>query len=255
MPTYTKIKGKANGEQLERLQAEVEALRKQLREAHQLATVGTLTAIVAHEFNNILTPIINYAKMAQSNPALIDKALSHATNGGNRAAKICRSLLDATSNDRNDRQTIYLAELVNETLDVMARAPDKDAITLNLNFPDDLKITTRPAELQQVLLNLLINAREAVLNKSGPRRIAVSAVVEDKHIIIRLADNGVGIVGENLEKIFQPFFSTKSKGPDRPTGYGLGLAFCRNAMSILGGDISVESTPGEGTTFTLRLPA
>ena len=242
-------------EQLARLQAEVEALRKQLSQAHRLATVGTMAAMVAHEFNNILTPIINYAKMASKNPALVGKALAQVADGGARAGDICRAILGVTAGDSGHPRDILVADLVKQTLDAMVRRPAKDRIDMQTNIPAGLKITTRPAELQQVLLNLLINARTAVLAKEGPRRIGISAERSGKFCVICVADNGVGIEPDRLEKIFQPFFSTATRSAEADSsGHGLGLAFCKKMVTELGGEIAVQSTPGKGSTFTLRLP-
>jgi len=252
LTTASKTKVETNRERLSRLEHEVEALRAQLRNAQRLATVGTMTAMVAHEFNNILTPIISYARLARKNPALVDKALTRAADGGARATHICQALLGVTRDDDRPKR-LRLLDLVRDTLDAMARKLDQDAIELQLDVPDDLEITTQPTELQQVLLNLLINARSAVMGKPGLRQIRISARSSAGQVVIRVADNGEGIPPENLEMIFQPFFSTRDSLDGESQGAGLGLAFCREMMASLNGDISVESTPGRGATFTLRL--
>ena len=241
-------------EQLTRLQGEVESLREQLRRAQRLATVGTMTAMVAHEFNNILTPIINYARLARKNPSLVDKALDRAADGGTRASDICQALLGVTRNGSAQRE-LNLVQLINETLAAMARDPSKDGIELRLDVPGDLQATARGVELQQVLLNLLVNARTALLGVSGPKRIELSAGRKGSGVVLRVSDNGAGIPPENLQRIFEPFFSTKQASHDGGSeGYGLGLAFCREMMTTMGGEISVESAPGQGTTFTLHMP-
>ena len=240
-------------EKLERLQAEVEALREQLNAARRLATVGTMTAMVSHELNNILTPIINYAQLARSNPALVDKAIDRAAEGGQRASSICKAILGISSTQQNQEMTEQnLSELLAQALEAMARDPRKDSITLNINVPGDLTLRTNRAELQQVLLNLIINARSAVLSSSGPRTIDVAASRRDGWVNITVRDNGVGIAPEHLDRIFKPFFTTKNG--DGNSGYGLGLAFCHHAVTSMGGEILVESKVGTGTTFTVRLP-
>ncbi len=241
-------------QQVERLQSEVEALRSQLRGAQRLATLGTMTAMVAHEFNNILTPIINYAQLARKNPQLVEKALSRASDGGARAATICRALLGASRAESDGPQPVRLAELLTDTLDAMARPLSKDLIELEIDVPPDLKVTTLRAELQQILLNLLINAREAAIAGNGPRWVRVTAQRELDRTLLSVADGGVGIEPENLELIFQPFFTTKTDEDSPRMGHGLGLAFCRNVLDTLGGNISVESQPGAGATFTISLP-
>jgi len=241
-------------EQLQRLESEVESLRQQLQCAHRLATVGTMTAMVAHEFNNILTPIINYAQMARKDPGLIEKALLRAADGGTRASNICRALLGLAKGHGNTTQEVDLCEIVAQVLEAMARRPEKDSIDLRIDIPEGLRCVTRPTELQQVLLNLLINARTAVLANHGERRIGISASRSDEWMTIRVSDNGKGIEPGDLERIFHPFYSADGPPKDQRNGYGLGLAFCRKIVTDLGGEISVESTPGEGSTFILSLP-
>ena len=115
---------------------------------------------------------------------------------------------------------------------------------------------TRRCEFQQVLMNLLLNARAAVLQKPMPRSIRVTAECDNSWIVVRVADNGVGIPAEIIDKIFRPFFTTKSEGGNgEHRGHGLGLAFCREIMDLLSGEISVETEVGVGTSFTLRFPA
>ena len=146
-------------------------------------------------------------------------------------------------------ETVPVAQLIEETLAAMARAPSKDDIVLIRKVPPKLRITTRPVELQQVLLNLLLNARTAVLAKAHGRSIRISAFRRNGQTFIRVADTGVGIPPENEERIFEPFFTTKNSG-----GTGLGLAVCRDIVESLNGQISVRSQPGKSTCFTIALP-
>jgi len=106
-----------------------------------------------------------------------------------------------------------------------------------------------------VLLNLLLNARAAVLEKNAPRLIEVSAATAGSEVVIHVADNGVGIPREDLKRIFEPFFTTKPSPDGKPGGHGLGLAICRDIIQSIKGEITVDSTPGSGSTFTLLLPA
>jgi C4-dicarboxylate-specific signal transduction histidine kinase len=246
---------KGDTSELERLNAEVKALREQLSQAHRLATVGTMAAMVAHEFNNILTPIINYARMARTDPSLVQKALTRAAEGGMKATDICNALLGLTRRDAGRTRRVSLARLVKRTLAAMAREPKKDGIELTIDVPAEIKVTTRPVELEQVLLNLLVNARSAVIEGNGRRGIAISARQADGEVEIVVADSGVGITPENLEKIFEPFFSTKPATRGSGEGRGLGLAFCCRAVTEMGGRICVRSKPGCGAQFTVHLPS
>jgi len=241
---------------LESLQSENRALRQQLRHSQRMAAVGTMTAMIAHEFNNILTPIINYANLARTNPKLTDKAITRAAVGGERANNICQAILGMTRDDDEPPTRIRLAELVDETLSAMARDPKRDGIALSMRIPPSLTVTTRRVPLQQVLLNLLINARTAVLaSDRGAGQIEISARMERGIAVITIGDTGVGIPPENLDRIFEPFFSTRGEPDETSGGYGLGLALCKDIVSALGGQICVDSTVGVGTTFILRLPS
>ncbi|MFW6133843.1 MAG: sensor histidine kinase [Planctomycetota bacterium] len=239
--------------ELQRLRREVASLRGQLRHAQRLATVGTMTAMVAHEFNNILTPVINYARLARNNPALTDKAIERAAAGGEQAVTICRAILDMTRSGAAEPERVTLGEIVRESLAAMARDPQKDRIELAVDVPDHLELVARRAELQQVLLNLLINARQAVVDAPQPRRIEVIARAHDGEVEIRVADTGVGIDEDVVQRIFDPFFTTRSDGAD--AGHGLGLTLCRDIVESCGGWIEVDSAPAAGTTFAVHLPS
>ena len=210
-----------------------------------------MTAMIVHEFNNILTMILGRAQLAlHGDEAARERAIRAAIDGCTRATTICRALLDLAAGDTRATQTVDLVQLVEQTLDAMARHPKKDGIILVQQVPADLCITTRPVELKQVLLNLLLNARAAVMDKGRGQSISISAIRGDGQAVIRVADTGVGIPPENLECIFEPFFTTKDGG-----GTGLGLTFCKQIVESLGGTIAVRSQFGEGTVFTVILPA
>jgi len=255
LDTVQETKPKSHQEQLARLQEQVRALREQLHRAQRLAELGTMTAMVAHEFNNILTPIINYAKLARDNPALVAKAIDHAEAGGQRASHICKAILGIARDETSGPAEVNVAELVRETLSAMGRESQRDGIDVTLLIAEDLSVVTRRVELQHVFLNLLNNARAAVLAKDGPRKIKITAERVASKLSFSISDNGVGITPENLQKIFQPFFTTKKPSDGGSAGHGLGLAICRDIINSLGGTISVESSPAKGTEFTILLPA
>ena len=241
-------------EQLARLHAEVAGLRDQLHRAQRLAAVGTMTAMVAHEFNNILTPVVNYAHLAQKNPTLMSKAVARAADGGERAATICNALLRMTREDPGRPVQINAPELVNETLAIMGRDLARDSIDLKIDVAPDLTFTAPRVQLQQALLNLVLNARQALLAADAPRRMEISCRRDGTDVLIRVRDNGVGIPPENMERIFDPFFTTRH-GDGASRGTGLGLAVCRQIVHALGGTISVDSQVSKGATFTVTLPA
>jgi len=254
MSTTVSAKTESHYDQLERLKGEVDALRLELRRVQRLATMGTMASMVAHEFNNILTPIMSYAQLAKENPSFADKAIASAADGSRRATHICNAILGFSRTDLKVREA-NLATLIGETMTAMAREPRKDGIDFVLEAPANLTVRTRAVELQQVLLNLIINARRAVLAGTQPRRITINAAKKGGKVSIHVSDTGVGIPPENLEKIFLPFFTTKDASDEDSAGHGLGLAISKDIITSLGGKISVQSTPGKGTTFTVVLPA
>jgi signal transduction histidine kinase len=245
--------GRASGSHaraLTALRSQVRSLRRELLRARGLATLGTMTAMVAHEFNNILTPIVNYAQMARLKPDLTQKAVWHAAEGGRRAGQICDAILGLARHGSDQKEPLAILPLVRETVAAMARDPVRDGIELDIDVPPDLVAAGRRAELQQVILNLLLNARQAVLNRPGARRIEVCGKPSGRFVSLTVSDNGAGIPRKDLSHIFEPFFTAQADGK----GTGLGLAFCRQVTRGLGGRITARSREGEGATFTLAIP-
>ena len=165
---------------------------------------------------------------------------------------------------QEERSEACLADAVNETLLCLARDPAKDGTQIETDVPADLWAAIRPIAIQQVLLNLILNAIEAI--SPGPGKIIVSARraprstwnigdadAEGEAIEISVQDTGRGIAPEIQERIFEPLVSFHSPGSQRK-GTGLGLSICRRLVQQAGGGIDIVSAPNEGTTFTLRLP-
>jgi len=242
---------------LARKEQENEALKSQNLQLQTLANLGSATAMIAHEINNLLTPLSSYAALATQNPddkALVEKVLGRTVRNCQRAAKIMESLLGMANGQRQQREEVNVKTLVEEVFTGLCRDFTKDGITVETHVPEDLRLHCVPVQMQQVLMNLVLNARDAMLGRGGFLRVEASD--RDDWMDITVRDTGDGITPENLKNIFRPFFTTKS-GPDRPTagsGSGVGLAFCRRIVDAHGGTISVESEPGKGSTFTVELP-
>ena len=240
----------------EQLAAENKALRQQLRRAQSLATIGTITAMIVHEFNNILTPIMNYARLAGDGDAeMTAKALAKAIGGGQQGVDICEALLGLLRDDSSEPTDERVAELVTQSLLATGRSLTKDGIELDLDIPEDLTVRVRPAEFKQVLVNLLLNARAALLEKGRGGAVAIDARREGDQVALRVADTGTGVDPANLDRIFEPFFTTKNGENGTQVGTGLGLALCQEIVTSLGGEIRVESQLGHGTTFHILLPS
>lgn len=260
---------------LEELQQQLSGLRDQLTESQRLATIGTIAAVIAHEFNNLLTPIVSYTQYALTSATgdapdmpLIRKALSKAYGSSTKAGKICASML-ALARGESSFGPVSVQRLVDESLSVLARDPQKDGIALRVQVQPGLCAVGDAVQLEQVLLNLLINARHALLGKGGSGAITVRADAVDPgggderagtaatdELRLQVIDNGPGIPERLLGKVFDPFFTTKGTAKrGEAKGTGLGLAICREIVAHHKGRIAVESTVGRGTTFTLHLPA
>jgi signal transduction histidine kinase len=242
-------------------QQQLDVLREQLTESQRLATIGTIAAVIAHEFNNLLTPIVSYSQFALQSAKgptpdmeLICKALSKAFASADKAGKICSAML-ALARGESSANSVAVQVLVDETLMVLARDPQKDGIALRVQVQGDLWVHGDSIQLEQVLLNLLINARQAMLGKGGSLTLKAAAA-EGNEVRIQVIDTGPGIPENLLPKIFQPFFTTKgTTKKDEARGTGLGLAICKDIIEHHKGRITVESQVGQGTTFSIHLPA
>jgi signal transduction histidine kinase len=245
--------------QMTDMQRRLDLLRDQLTESQRLATIGTIAAVIAHEFNNLLTPVVSYSQFALQSAQsgtpdmpLICKALTKAFQGAQKAGKICASMLSLARGE-SSFSTVAVQSLVDEALTVLARDPQKDGIALRVQVQPDIFVNGDSVQLEQVLLNLLINARQAMLGKGGSLTIKAASV--DDQVKIQVIDNGPGIPEKLLPKIFTPFFTTKATARSSEAhGTGLGLAICKEIIEHHHGRIEVESQEGKGTTFSLYLP-
>ena len=234
----------------------IEKLNKQTQElAHhqRLQTIGTLTASIAHEFNNLLTPIMGYSMLAlEKLPAeeeeLYDNILE-IYEASRKAKNIISRLSDlARKNSSEVFRPIAIDDLVHKTLDVAAPAKPKDVqLRLDLNCWDQ-RFIGNEIQINQLLLNLVLNGFHAMGESEGTLTIHTS--FDETSIQIRISDTGCGIPDEIQDKIFEPFFTTKETGK----GTGLGLAIAAQVVEDHHGSITVESQSGTGTTMIVRLP-
>jgi signal transduction histidine kinase len=236
-------------------QSETESLRQQLLQAQRLSSVGALASSVAHEFNNILTTIINYAKLGmRGNLEPSQKqAFEKILKGGQRAAVIVSGMLGFARNQSSRREPTDVVKLVEEVLLLTEKDLSKHRIQVDKRFHGRPVATVVPGQIEQILLNLIINARQAMPN-GGRLRIDVRENESAGLVEVRIADSGVGISPEQLRMIFEPFFTTKKPDEHGHGGTGLGLSVCRQIIEQHHGRIRVESVLGKGSTFTVKLP-
>lgn len=243
---------------VELLQQEIEMLRTQLDQARRMSTIGELTSTTTHEFNNLLTTILNYAKLGQrhKDEPSRDKAFTRIYDAANRATKITGSILSMARSRSGQMEPTDLKNIVEDTLLLLEREFRKYRIALEVALEDNLpQIQATGSDLQRVLINLLVNARQAT-PEGGGVRVALQLEPKSRDLILSIRDSGSGIPPEILPRIFEPFFSTKS-GPDASGkgGTGVGLSTCKEVIDAHGGRIRVESSLGKGTAFLVRLPS
>jgi signal transduction histidine kinase len=244
------------GEDVMTLPTEAEQLREQLLRAQRLSSVGTLASSVAHEFNNILTTIINYAKLGlrpDSPETARLQALEKILKGSQRAATIISSMLGFARNHSSHREMTDLVGLVEEVLILTDKDLSKHRVQVETKFAGRPKAPVVRGQIEQILLNLIINARQA-MPRGGLLRIEVRENLPAQMAEIRIADSGIGIPPDQLRLIFEPFYSTKDPDDDGHGGSGLGLSVCRQIIEQHQGRIRVESLVGKGSRFTVKLP-
>lgn len=247
--------------ELERTQAELRDASSALEDSHRLALLGTLTAGIAHEVSNILTPAMNYVELANSNPSDSDKAeraIQYCGVAIRRTNEITQAILGLANGAGNREFHVEPPSMdcchVKGALDQACLCLAKDPLQLGVGWQvkvdPNAKAAIASIALEQVLLNLLLNAFAAV--KDGG---AVEVVARNEpgsrtgnRVIIEVNDTGAGIGEEDLDRIFEPFVSLGE------AGHGLGLMVCHRLIERAGGTISVRSRVGEGTTFIIDLP-
>ncbi|MFZ5440554.1 MAG: ATP-binding protein, partial [Myxococcota bacterium] len=230
--------------------------------SERLAAVGALAAGVAHEFNNASAIVLGFTQLALtvtegSEP--LSTYLDRIRGGALRVRGIARKLLDFANPPRGRRSARNLSVLVEETVELIRPELESSGIALELKLAAIPDTTLDPGGIGQLVLNLLINARDALLERPE-RRITVETGASGRRVWVRITDTGCGIPPEHIPLIFTPFFSTKGEHASgqspqsRVRGAGLGLSVSYTAAKNHGGALTVESEPGRGSSFTLFLP-
>jgi two-component system NtrC family sensor kinase len=228
----------------------IQEIQSRLLQSEKLASVGELAAGVAHEINNPLTGIVMFASLVLNHkdlsPALRDD-LQIVLQETRRCSDIVRRLLEFSRSSLPCKEVGSVQRLLEQTLALVLYQASFHDIHIIRHFREGVpEILLDPNQIQQVFMNLLINASQAM---SGGGVLELSVDLDGDWVVTRLHDTGSGISAENMKKIFDPFFTTKGS-----SGTGLGLAISYGIIHSHGGTIEVESTVGEGTTFTIQLP-
>ena len=247
----------------ERKQAEAEKreLEAQLRQQQRLESVGTLASGVAHEINNPIQGIMNYADLIFGNSRdfeLVEDFAKEINIESNRVAKIVRNLLAFSRQDASEEpESVQMIEVVELSLSLIRAVLRSDHIVVDVSAESGLPpVRCRPQQIQQIIMNLVTNARDALKSQYGEydehKRIElrVQRSARSGWVRVSVRDFGPGIPAEVLPRIFDPFFTTKG----RDQGTGLGLAVSHGIAQEHGGELTVETTRGQGACFILELP-
>jgi CheY-like chemotaxis protein len=217
--------------------------------------MGTLLASVAHELNNPLAVILMQAELLQADTGggPLAEYAAEITEAATRCERLVRQFLTLARQHAPERTAVDLHALITETMELLAPVLRVDTISVNLRLAAELPpLWADPHQLQQVLVNLVTNAQQALREVAAPRQLTLTTRWHPEHVRVTLevADSGPGMSPEIQARIFEPFFTTKLSG----AGTGLGLPLCQGIIEGHGGSISVTSAPDQGTTFRIELP-
>ncbi|GBD86513.1 blue-light-activated protein [bacterium BMS3Abin03] len=231
-------------------------LEKQLIHTQKMESIGTLAAGIAHEVGNPLASISALVQVVQRNTKeqFTDEKLGLIKSQVTRISKIIRDLVDFSRPSNYELKSININKSLKETVEITRVGTKAKDIEFNVKLSNEIPVIPLiPDQIEQVFLNILINAVDAITEMNSndrKKRIDVESFINGNEVVINIIDNGHGIEEENLNKIFEPFFTTKGQGK----GTGLGLWVSYGIMKSFQGDIKVKSKAGEGTTFQLTLP-
>ncbi|MBI2193474.1 MAG: response regulator [Planctomycetes bacterium] len=241
-------------------------MQQKMEAQDRLVAIGQLAAGIAHDFNNFLTSIIGFTELLQKSEAIPEKLrqqLALVSGQGWRAAELVRRMLDFSRRSVAERGPMTLGPFLKEMVGILSHTiPEKVQISLDLTDCENAGISGNPTQIQQILTNLALNARDA-MPSGGHFRIQVSSceiglgdapslpgLPPGRWLLLAVSDTGAGIPPEHLPRLFEPFFTTKEPG----RGTGLGLAQVYGLVKMHNGYIDVASEVGQGTTFRIYLP-
>ncbi len=241
-----------------RMTSELKSAQFQLLQSEKLASIGKLSATIAHEINNPLNGILTYTKLIERklnsgtfSPEEIPKLSSYLTVMAReiqRCSSIVRNLLDFARQREPSLQTnVNVNAVIDDAIALIANQITLSQNELVKNFNHVPFIEADPMQLRQVFLNIIMNSCEAV-EGGGRIRVATTFLEEEEMVLVSIADNGIGISPDDLPRIFDPFFTTTEKGT------GLGLSVVYGIINSHHGTVKIESPPGQGTTVAIRLP-
>lgn len=222
-------------------------------QTEKMAAVGLLAAGIAHEFNNIWASVQGYAELAKDNADFNRELVDVCLEQSDRASTIIHSLLSFSDIRVDLNKGVRLGRILGSIRRLVNMEMQAKGIELEIEIDQDPVLAGNESMLQQILLNLVINAYQAIEGK-GRVHIWLGQLGQD--VVLRVRDSGVGMTKEQQRRLFEPFFTTKGAmgGNEKVDGHGLGLTLTYNLIQLHGGQIAVQSEPGKGSVFTLRIP-
>ncbi|MHA6767440.1 PAS domain-containing sensor histidine kinase [Sphingobium ummariense] len=240
----------------ERIAEMREAAQEELARANRIATVGAFSASIAHELNQPIASMVmdaqtglRYLQREVPDLQAAERILQRLTRTVQRVANIVQNTRDAIQSGQRGTTQIDLREMIEETAELLERELRRSDASFQLKGSKSPPLVSGdPVQVQQVLVNLMTNAVEAMREVEGPRLITLTMATLEDQAEVTVADSGPGIPEENLKKLFQPFFTTKAGG------VGMGLQICRTAIEGMGGQLNVRNLDKGGAAFTFTLP-
>lgn len=245
----------SDNERIQQLEEQLRIMDEQLMQSQKLSSVGALASSITHEFNNILTTVINYAKMGvrHKDAKTRDKAFDRILSAGQRAAKITTGMLAYARNTGDRYEPCELNKLLEDVMVLVQKDLQMHRIGVDESLQPAVWALVNNSQIQQIILNLIVNARQA-MKDGGRLRLVITDNAAEGWAEISIGDSGCGIPNDKLQKIFDPFYTTKTADAQGQGGTGIGLSLCRKIIEAHKGRIRVESEVGKGTMFTLKLP-
>jgi PAS domain S-box-containing protein len=229
-------------------------LQEALRQSERLASLGQLVAGIGHEINNPLTTIIGFSQLLLRDPGLplaVRQRLELVFKEGERAKAIIGNLLTFARPPRSGKSPVDVNQAISQTLTLLGHDVQKSKAEVMTFLEEIPAVLGDASQLMEVFMNVILNGLQALEGFRKDGRIVIKTWKIENEVHVSIADNGPGIPPENLARIFDPFFTTKEVGK----GTGLGLSIVYRILAALDGRISADSTPGEGATFEIVLPA
>lgn len=231
---------------------DIKMKEEQIQQSERLATVGHMAAGVAHEVGNPLTAISSLVQVSQrkTDDEFIQDQLTKVREHIQRINKIVRDLVDFSRPSNMQSENVQINDVIESAVGLLQHDARCKDVMFEMNLTNDLPLVSCvPDQIHQVLVNLLLNAVDAMEGQDNPK-VTIETQKENNAARLTVSDNGKGITDKHQSRIFEPFFTTKEVG----SGTGLGLSVSHGIINKIGGSINVESTHGEGTTFIIQLP-